>query len=307
MSWLAGSDLIVLDGGWAMDADRASRTAVLVCQGRAAAHGRIAEGRFADPMAMALLRDDERVAVQRVREGVPPKGWGERVEFEMVRASAEVIVPRTVAIDDAVRARLLPQLVIIGAGLDDRAWRMPELAGFEVFEVDHPASQRDKRSRVGDLQPLAKSVRFVPVDFTRERLDTALASAGHRHEEATTWIWEGVVPYLNRAEVAATVQAISGRSTAGSRLVVNYQSPALSAAFGRLAARAMTAMARRRSPWADEPRRSSWTPTAMSKLLAGYGFDLNRDDDLLTLAQDLPVPVRQRRSLQTGHVAIADR
>jgi hypothetical protein len=40
----------------------------------------------------------------------------------------------------------------------------------------------------------------------------------------------------------------------------------------------MTAMARRRSPWADEPRRSSWTPTAMAELLAGYGFDLNRDD-----------------------------
>jgi methyltransferase (TIGR00027 family) len=240
-----------------MDAERASRTAVLVCQGRAAAHGRIAVGRFADPMAMAmaLLRDDERVAVQRVCKGVPPRGWGERVEFEMVQASADVIVPRTVAIDDAVRARLVPQLVIVGAGLDDRAWRMPELADVEVFEVDHPASQRDKRNRVGDLQPLAKSVRFMPVDFARDRLDTAVASAGHRPEVATTWVWEGVVPYLSRAEVAATVQAVSGRSAAGSRLVVNYQSPALSAAVGRLAARAMAAMARRRSPWADEPRR----------------------------------------------------
>jgi hypothetical protein len=47
-----------------VDADRASRTAVLVCQGRAAAHGRIAAGRFADPVAMALLRDSERVAVR---------------------------------------------------------------------------------------------------------------------------------------------------------------------------------------------------------------------------------------------------
>jgi methyltransferase (TIGR00027 family) len=290
-----------------MDADRASRTAVLVCQGRAAAHGRIAESRFADPMATALLRDNERVAVQRVRAGVPPKDWGERIEFEMVRAISEVIMPRTVAIDDAVRARLVPQVVIIGAGLDDRAWRMPELADVEVFEVDHPASQRDKRSRIRDLQPLARSVRFVPADLSRDRLDTALASAGHRPEEATTWIWEGVVPYLRRAEVAATVQALSGRSTAGSRLIVNYQSPALSAAFGRVAARAMTAMARQRSPWADEPRRSSWTPTAMSELLAGYGFSINRDADLLTLAEDLPVPSRQRRFLRTGRVAIADR
>jgi methyltransferase (TIGR00027 family) len=290
-----------------MEADRASRTAVLVCQGRAAAHGRFAEGRFADPVALTLLREDERAAVRRVRDGVPPKGWRERVEIEMVRAAAQAIVPRTVAIDDAVRARLAAQLVIVGAGLDDRAWRMPELTDVEVFEVDHPASQRDKRRRIADLEPLAKSVRFVPVDLARDRLDTALASAGHRPGEPTTWIWEGVVPYLRRAEVAATVEAISGLSAAGSRLIVNYQSPALAAAAGRLAARGISALARQRSLWADEPRRSTWTPEAMSELLAGHGFGVDRDDDLLAVAEALGTPVSISRSLRTGRVAIADR
>ncbi|MFE9450052.1 class I SAM-dependent methyltransferase [Streptomyces sp. NPDC006739] len=204
-----------------METDRASRTAVMVRQGRAAAHGRLAEGRFADPVALELLRADERVAVRHVRDGAPPKGWGERVAYETVGATAEVMVPRTVAIDDAVRARPAPQLVIVGAVLDDRAWRLPEPADVEVFEVDHPASQRDERGRVAGLEPLARSVRFVPVDFTRERLDTALASAGHRPETATTWIREGVVPYLSRADVTATVEAIVGRSAPGSCLVVN--------------------------------------------------------------------------------------
>jgi methyltransferase (TIGR00027 family) len=297
-----------LDGGSrVVDTDRASRTAVLVCQGRAAAHGRLAPGRFADPTAWKLLRGGERVAVERVRSGTPPKGWGERVEFEMVRASADVVVPRTVAIDDAVRARVTPQLVIIGAGLDDRAWRMPELADVDIFEMDRPASQRDKSSRVGDLQPLARSIRFVPIDFTRDRFDTALASAGHRTETATTWIWEGVVPYLTRAEVAATIQAVGVRSAQGSRLVVNYQSPSLLAAVGRVAAAAMMAVARQRSLWADEPRRSSWTPNAMSEQLSRCDFHVLRDNDLLSLAQDLHAPVRQRRSLQSGRVAVADR
>jgi len=290
-----------------VEGDRASHTAVLVCQGRAAAHGRIAEGRFADPVAMELLRTDELLAVQRVREGRPPTGWGERVEFETVRASSEVVVPRTIAIDDAIRARPVSQLVVLGAGLDDRAWRMPELADVDVFEVDHPASQRDKRGRLGDLQPLARSVRFVPVDFSRDRLEAALASAGHDPDEATTWIWEGVVPYLSRGEVRATVQAAGGTSTAGSRLVVNYQSPSMSAAIGRLTVRAVTAVAGRRSPWADEPRRSSWSPSAMSGLLARHGFSLQRDDDLLALAVDLSIPVRHHRSLKAGRVAIADR
>jgi methyltransferase (TIGR00027 family) len=226
----------------------------------------------------------------------------------MVRASAEVMVPRTVAIDDAVRARLAPQLVIMGAGLDGRAWRMPELADADVYEVDHPASQQDKRERLGALRrPLAKSLRFVPVDFTRDRLDPALASAGHQDTVPTTWIWEGVVPYLGRAEVAATMDAVRGRSAPGSRVVVNYQSPSLSAGVGRLAARAMTALARRPSPWATEPRRSSWTPTAMRELLDAYGFHVEDDVDLLTLAEGLNLRPRQRGSLRTGRVAVADR
>jgi methyltransferase (TIGR00027 family) len=290
-----------------MEARAASQTAVLVCQGRAAAHERVAPGRFADPTAMALLRDDERVPVEQVRAGVAPKGWGQRVAFEMVRASAEIMVPRTIAIDDAVRERHAPQLVILGAGLDGRAWRMGELADVDVFEVDHPASQQDKRDRLGDLAPLSRTLQYVAVDFTHDRLDAALDAAGQQPTTPTTWVWEGVVPYLGRADVDDTVSVISARSAPGSRLVVNYQSPAMSAAGGRLVARAMTALAGRSSPWANEPRRSSWTPGAMRKLLSRHGLSIVRDDDLLTLAERLPVLVKQRRSLRTGRVAVADK
>ena len=115
------------------------------------------------------------------------------------------------------------------------------------------------------------------------------------------------MPYLTRAEVAATVRGIGERSAAGSRLVVNYQSPSLPAALGRAAATAMTAVSRQRSPWANEPRRSAWTPTAMSQLLSRHGFRVIRDDDLESLARGLGVPVRQRRSLRSGRVAVADR
>jgi hypothetical protein len=51
---------------------KASRTAVLVCQGRAAAHDRVAPGRFSDPVAMSLLRDDEQELVAQVRDAAPP-------------------------------------------------------------------------------------------------------------------------------------------------------------------------------------------------------------------------------------------
>ncbi len=290
-----------------MTAMEASRTAVLVCQGRAAADGRIAVGRFADPMAITMLRDPERVPVDQVRVGTPPAGWAERVDYEAVRACAELMVPRTIAIDAALREWPAPQLVILGAGLDARAWRMKELAGADVFEVDQPASQHDKRDRIGGEVPVARSLRYVPVDFTGDRLDAALAEAGHQPSVATTWLWEGVVAYLHHPVVAATVITVSGLSAPGSTLIVNHQSPSVLAAVGRVVARAMNASARRRSPRADEPRRSAWTPGAMRRLLGGQGFTVTSDDDLLGLARRFSSPVRHRTSLRTGRIAVATR
>jgi methyltransferase (TIGR00027 family) len=288
-----------------MEQGRASRTAVVVCQARAAADGRLAVGRFADPVAARLLRPDESGAVDQVRLGQPPTGWQQRLAFETVRASTEVIVPRTVAIDDALRAHQAPQLVLLGAGLDDRAWRMSELAGTDVFEVDHPASQADKQARIGDLAAVARSVTFVPADLTVRRLDDALTAAGFRPDVATTWIWEGVIPYLDRRAVTATMHVISVLAPAGSRIIVNYQSPSALAWLGRLAARAMSAG--RSNPFAGEPIRSTWAPSELGQLLLRYGFAVAADDNLLTLAEGLDMSIRERLSLRTGRVAVADR
>ncbi|WIM95093.1 class I SAM-dependent methyltransferase [Actinoplanes oblitus] len=283
---------------------RASQTAVLVCQGRAAAHERLAPGRFADPTAMALLRDDERALVELVREGRQPAGWSERVGCEMVARCAEMMVPRTVAIDEAVRERPATQVVILGAGLDGRAWRMPELAETGVFEVDQPASQQDKRERAAALD--GKPPVFVPVDFGRDRLGDALAAAGHRAAEPTTWVWEGVVPYLTRDQVATTVQAIASLSASGSRLIVNYQARSVKATLGRLLVQGMTKVAGRPNPWAAEPWRSTWPPATMAGLLARHGFTVLRDDHLHTLATGMLGAESDTVSFRSGRLAVAD-
>lgn len=280
---------------------------MVVCQGRAAAHGRIAPGVFADPTAMPMLRRDERVPVEQVRADAVPSGVAARVGYEMVKASAEVVVPRTVAIDRAVRAWASPQVGILGAGLDGRAWRLTELAAATVYEIDHPASQQDKRDRSADLTPVAGTLRWVPVDLGRDRLDDALDAAGHDTGTPTTWVWEGVVPYLTEAEVERTVEALGRRSAPGSGLVVNYQAPGLGAATGRVAARGMLLLARRPSLWGDEPRRSAWTARTMAALLARHGFAVGTDVDLLTIAAGLPMQVGRRGSLRNGRVATAER
>ncbi|MEV4621280.1 class I SAM-dependent methyltransferase [Asanoa sp. NPDC049573] len=287
------------------DTLRASRTAVLVCQGRAAADGLVVPHRFADPTALPLLLPDERVAVAAVRAGDVPRQWRARVDYETVRAMAELMVPRTVAIDDAVRAHPSPQVVILGAGLDGRAWRMPELAGGPVFEVDQPASQQDKRDRAAALP--GRPPAFVPVDFTRDVLSTALAAAGHRADLATTWIWEGVVPYLTTDQVAATVEALAGCSAPGSRLVVNYQLPAGSRRVSRVLARLLSASTGRSSVFAQEPWLSFWTPQSMGDLLGRHGFTVSEDLNLLDVARELRTPVRHPASLVLSAVLVADR
>ncbi|KAF5992914.1 class I SAM-dependent methyltransferase [Streptomyces sp. WAC00263] len=283
----------------------ASRTAVLVCQGRAAADGRLAAGRFADAVAVRLLRPPERAPVDEVRAGTPSTGWKARATYEGVRACAEVVVPRTVAIDDAVRSHRTPQLVVLGAGLDTRAWRLPELADTDVWEVDHPASQQDKQERLaeaGTPPVVARSVRFTPVDFATDDLGSALEATGHDASVPTTWLWEGVVPYLTHDEVRATVRAVADRSAPGSALVLNYQGPSVKASAGRLIARVLNS-----SVTASEPWRSLWKPQKMAVLLAEYGLRVVSDEDLLAIANRLESSMRGRTSLRSGRVAVARR
>ncbi|WP_437797927.1 class I SAM-dependent methyltransferase [Sorangium sp. So ce693] len=252
-----------------MKPGRASRTAELVCMGRAAAHGATTVTRFSDPTAMALLPDEVRARVERFRAGVTPKGLRGRLGRAYLERQSKVMVARTVAIDDAIRGATSPQLVILGAGLDGRAWRMPELRDVVVFEVDHPDSQRDKRSRVGALSPCARDIRWVPVDFERDALDGALAKAGHDPARPTTWIWEGVVMYLTPADVEATLAVLAQRSAAGSRLVILYHSPALMLRVVGLLVRRL-----------GEPLRSAFTADAMRALLARHGFGVTADEDI---------------------------
>jgi len=284
---------------------RASRTAVLVCQARAVADGRVAVGRFADPIARQLLHADERAAVELARGNVPRR-WQDRVEFEFLAATADVLAARTVAIDDAVREVQNPQLVVLGAGLDARGWRMPELAGVRLFEVDQPASQRDKCTRLGELAPTAKSVRFVPVEFGRDALGTALNSAEHDRTRPTTWIWEGVLPYLTHHQSNSALAEIAACSAGGSRLIATYSNRLPIPGVGRLALRILFGIARRTNPMSHERHVSAWRQEQMRELLGAHGWRVVSDVDQLTLAQGLAIPVRRPQTLANGRVVVAD-
>jgi methyltransferase (TIGR00027 family) len=182
---------------------------------------------------------------------------------------------RTAAIDAALGealARGARQLVVLGAGLDARAYRLAELAGVVVFEVDHPATQRSKRARLAALAPAAREVRFVGVDFERGSLERELGAAGHDRARPTAWIWEGVTPYLAPGAVCAMVGVIGALSAPASELLVTYLEPALSslALVPRPALRAAFAAL-------GEPVKAAFTPAELASLLREHELDVVAD------------------------------
>src|SRR3954462_7491502 len=149
-----------------MKADLPSRTAQFVALGRAMADGGLSNvPEFQDPTARLFINEKSKRALEKTEAAIRAGRRSWRSEY--ARVMADMMALRTVAIDTAVRdaiSRGARQLVILGAGYDGRAWRMKELAGVKVFEVDHPATQGAKRERVKAAPAAIGSVTFVPID-----------------------------------------------------------------------------------------------------------------------------------------------
>lgn len=170
---------------------------------------------------------------------------------------------RTATIDRAVVEATQPrgaatQLVLLGAGLDARAWRLPIDA--QVFEVDHPDTQARKRA----LAPPDDTV-YAGVDFARERVGDVLPRHGFDPSAVTAWVWEGVTMYLPPAAVDATLAEVARLSARGSTLILTYLSDR-GVPLRRLVDQTFLR--------AGESLESRYAPEAMRDLLAGHAFDV---------------------------------
>lgn len=138
---------------------------------------------------------------------------------------ADHVALRTDAIDraltDAIAAGCT-QLVILGAGLDARAFRMDVLRGLDVYEVDVKSTQAIKRRATRGRPLRARTHRFVEVDFERDSLEARLLAEGFDPDTKSVWIWEGVTPYLPRAAIEATLHHVARLADEGSRVLVTY-------------------------------------------------------------------------------------
>jgi methyltransferase (TIGR00027 family) len=135
-------------------------------------------------------------------------------------------IARTKLIDDAVCDALdegTTQVVLLGAGFDSRAYRLARLTRGRVFELDRPATQKQKILVLtrGLGQP-ANHVVHIPIDFQTQPLASALCAAGFDSQARSLIVWEGVTNYLSESAVDLTVRAISNVVAFDSRLVFTY-------------------------------------------------------------------------------------
>ncbi|MGZ4678022.1 MAG: class I SAM-dependent methyltransferase [Acidimicrobiia bacterium] len=130
---------------------------------------------------------------------------------------------RTRFFDEAVVQALergIEQVVIVGAGYDGRALRY-RTPGVRFFEVDHPATQADKRARLEDVAAAVDDVTFVAVDLTEPGLDERLAAAGHDADRPSLFAMEGLLRYLPERWVLDLLAVTARRGAPGSTLVVS--------------------------------------------------------------------------------------
>jgi methyltransferase (TIGR00027 family) len=126
-------------------------------------------------------------------------------------------------IDDKLREASgeIDAVVILGAGLDTRAYRVPELRDLPVFEVDLPENIAAKRERLQGLPQMYASTQLIPIDFERQDLGAALGERGYDSGQRTFFVWEAVTQYLTEDAVRSTFDFLA-RAAPGSRLAFTY-------------------------------------------------------------------------------------
>lgn len=208
-----------------MKQNQASRTAEYMAFFRALenfrpSNVRLFEDRFALEFLTPSLRTVARMSRYPFFNCLIP--WSIDRRWPGARSSG---IARTRFIDDVLLKTLqegVQQVVILGAGFDCRAYRIPGIDRTRVYEVDHPNTLAAKRRHLKHvLGSLPQHVVFAEIDFNQQHFKGILTASDFDFACPSCFICEGVTNYLTKQAVDATLQFIS-TTTAGSQIIFTY-------------------------------------------------------------------------------------
>lgn len=142
-----------------------------------------------------------RGCVERIRD----LSWLEKSPHPMA-FWVDMMALRTRWLDDAIvdvlgsTGSVFRQVVVLGAGLDARAWRLEALRGVAVFEVDFSEVLKAKGTLLEGCEPIA-TLRAVPANLAEDDWAANLADAGFSRDEDSVWLLEGLTGYLTSEEL----------------------------------------------------------------------------------------------------------
>lgn len=190
-----------------------------------------------------------------------------------VRAIEGEVLARARYVEDVLaEGREFPvrQLIVLGAGYDTTAQRI-DPSELSVFEVDHPATQQEKRGILARNPSVSHPARFVPVDFARDDPVQGLLAAGFDPSLKTLVSWLGVTMYLDQHVTVSTLHQLRTILSAGSEVVFNAyprreeMKPEDRATF--IAIRAFTAAR-------GEPMIGAFDTPAFRRAMKGGGYEV---------------------------------
>ena len=200
-----------------MQQGQASVTA-LGAAGHRAAHQVLERGFvFADPLALRILGQDADGAIALAKER--PERRALRLFIAMRSRFAE---------DSARPCDRKRRAADPGAGRRSRHLRLssssrPTICA--IFELDHPATQAEKRRRLTEAQIAEPAhVSYVAHDFESGSMTAALKAAGFDPDKSAFVLWLGVTPYLTEEAVFATLGELA-RWPGGAEVVFDYANP----------------------------------------------------------------------------------
>lgn len=172
---------------------------------------------------------------------------------------------------DALIGDGLAQVLVLGAGFDTMALRHAKSA-CRFFEVDHPATQAEKRAILRQKRRASDHIRFVPVDFASDDLAASLLQASFDCAPPTLVSWLGVTMYLDQAVMIDTLTRLRPLLAPGSELVFDaYPRTAELAPGDELLFAAMKAFTASRG----EPMIGAFNSPAFASAMANSGYAIS--------------------------------
>jgi methyltransferase (TIGR00027 family) len=116
----------------------------------------------------------------------------------------------------------IDNVVILGSGLDTRAYRIPPLMKLTVYEVDLPKVIVFKERKLRQLYgSIPAHVKLIPIDFDRQSIEDVMKSHSYSLDKRSFFIWEGVTQYISENAVCAIFEFLA-KAMPGSRITFTY-------------------------------------------------------------------------------------